>query len=68
MGTFFLEGVIMLRVPVHCYSRIVGYYSEVKGWNNAKQEEFKNRKTYKLEVAIERMDIEDGRNKKSTSK
>ena len=31
------------------YSRITGYYRPVKNWNNGKQEEFKERKTYEIE-------------------
>ena len=30
------------------YSRITGYYRPVKNWNNGKQEEFKDRKTYNV--------------------
>lgn len=30
------------------YSRIVGYYRPVKCWNNGKMEEYKNRKTFKI--------------------
>ncbi len=30
------------------YSRITGYYRPVKNWNNGKQEEFKERKTYEI--------------------
>lgn len=29
------------------YSRIVGYYRNVKNWNTGKKQEFKERKTYK---------------------
>lgn len=31
------------------YSRIVGYLRPVNNWNNAKQEEFKNRKYFNIE-------------------
>ena len=30
------------------YSRVVGYLRPVKQWNDGKQEEFKERKTFKL--------------------
>jgi ribonucleoside-triphosphate reductase (formate) len=33
--------------PVECYSRVTGYLTPVKQWNDAKTEEFKNRKTFK---------------------
>ena len=32
-------------VPCEVWSRVVGYYRPVKGWNEGKQEEFKDRKT-----------------------
>jgi ribonucleoside-triphosphate reductase len=34
--------------PVECFSRIVGYYRKVSSWNISKQEEFKNRRLFKL--------------------
>lgn len=34
--------------PCDIYSRVVGFYRPVNGWNNAKQEEFKLRKEYKM--------------------
>lgn len=30
------------------YSRIVGYHSPVKQWNEGKKEEFKNRETFRV--------------------
>lgn len=30
------------------YSRVVGFFSNTKQWNNGKQEEFKDRETYNL--------------------
>ena len=38
------------RVPVECYSRIVGYMRPIKSWNPAKQEEFKDRQVYDVPV------------------
>jgi len=32
------------KVPVECYSRVVGYFRPVEQWNKGKQEEFKDRK------------------------
>jgi ribonucleoside-triphosphate reductase len=34
------------------YSRITGYYRPVQHWNNGKQQEFKQRKTYSLEEGV----------------
>jgi ribonucleoside-triphosphate reductase len=34
--------------PCEVYSRIVGYLRQVQQWNKGKQEEFKNRKTFKI--------------------
>jgi ribonucleoside-triphosphate reductase len=31
------------------YSRVVGYLSPIQGWNKAKREEFKDRKTFNLD-------------------
>jgi len=33
------------KIPVECYSRIVGYFRPVKQWNEGKKEEFKERVT-----------------------
>lgn len=38
----------MKKVPVEVYSRVVGYYRPVKQWNRGKQEEFKERKEFKI--------------------
>ncbi len=35
-------------VPCEVYSRVVGYYRPVQSWNEGKQEEFKERKTFKV--------------------
>ncbi len=36
------------------YSRVVGFYTEVAGWNLGKTEEFKERVPYSVEKAIEK--------------
>jgi len=36
----------MKKVPCEVYSRVVGYFRPVDQWNPAKQEEFKERKTF----------------------
>ena len=35
------------RTPCEVYSRVVGYLRPVQQWNDGKQAEFQNRKTYK---------------------
>lgn len=35
------------RQRTEIYSRITGYLRPIKQWNDAKQEEFKDRKTFK---------------------
>lgn len=47
-----------VKVPTLVYSRVVGYYSSTNLWNIGKQQEFKDRKVYKVDKAIERMDNE----------
>jgi len=39
----------LLIVPCEVYSRIVGYLRPVQNWNKGKQQEFKERQTYKVE-------------------
>jgi len=38
-----------LKVPVEVYSRVVGYFRPVNQWNKGKQQEFRERKEYKIE-------------------
>ena len=35
-------------MPCECYSRVTGYYRPVSNWNKGKQEEFKERKRFKV--------------------
>jgi anaerobic ribonucleoside-triphosphate reductase len=37
------------KVPCEVYSRVVGYLRPVKNWNAGKKQEFKERKTFKVE-------------------
>ena len=37
-----------LVMPCEVYSRVVGYYRPVQSWNEGKQEEFKDRKMFKI--------------------
>lgn len=39
------------RIPTEQYSRVVGYLRPVSQWNIGKQEEFRERKTYKIQEA-----------------
>ena len=32
-----------VKIPVECYSRIVGYFRPTSQWNNGKKEEFSER-------------------------
>ena len=45
---FIREGKKIMRQPVECYSRVVGYLSPVHRWNNGKKEEFHDRLNYKI--------------------
>jgi ribonucleoside-triphosphate reductase len=40
----------VIEQPCEVYSRVVGYLRPVQQWNDSKQEEFKDRKEYKLET------------------
>ena len=40
---------IKKRQPCEVYSRVTGYLRPVKQWNDAKQTEFFDRKTFKME-------------------
>lgn len=35
---------------VEVFSRVTGFFRPVQSWNKGKTEEFKNRKTYKMET------------------
>ena len=36
------------KCVVEVYSRVTGFFRPVQDWNKGKKEEFKDRKTYKL--------------------
>ncbi len=42
-----------LRVPCEVYSRIVGYLRPVQNWHQGKQQEFRERKTFRTPEVIE---------------
>ena len=37
-----------VKVPCEVYSRIVGYLRPVQAWNTGKQQEFSERRTFKI--------------------
>lgn len=39
----------VLKVPCEVYSRIVGYLRPIQNWHKGKRQEFKDRKTFKLQ-------------------
>lgn len=43
------------KVPVEVYSRVVGYFRPVNGWNKGKQEEFRLRKTADVKEVLEQL-------------
>lgn len=47
---------VQRKVPVITYSRVVGYFSPVQGWNKGKKEEFSQRKTMTAERIRERIE------------
>jgi ribonucleoside-triphosphate reductase len=48
--------VIIIKIPVECYSRVVGYFRPVNQWNKGKKEEFAERVPYKIEPEEKRND------------
>ncbi len=42
------------KIPCEVYSRIVGYLRPVQNWNKGKRQEFKDRQTYRVEMAGEK--------------
>ena len=36
------------------YSRVTGFYRPIQAWNNGKQQEFKDRKTFNIETITEK--------------
>ena len=39
-------------IPCEVYSRVVGYFRPVQNWNPGKQQEFKERKTVKIDSYV----------------
>ena len=46
----------MKRIPVECYSRVVGYFRPIKQFNIGKQEEFYDRKVSDPKQVIKQME------------
>ena len=42
--------MLILKIPVVVYSRVVGYFRPVNQWNKGKREEFAERVPYKIET------------------
>ena len=42
-----------IKIPCEVYSRVVGYLRPVQNWNSGKQQEFIDRKTFRLAKMIE---------------
>ncbi len=38
-----------IKIPCEVYSRIVGYLRPIQNWNKGKQQEFKERKTFRVD-------------------
>ncbi|HDZ54138.1 MAG TPA: ribonucleoside triphosphate reductase [Candidatus Nealsonbacteria bacterium] len=50
----------IIKQPCEVYSRIVGYLRPVKQWNKGKQEEFNQRKEFKIKPAISQSELAKG--------
>jgi hypothetical protein len=47
------------RIPVECYSRIVGYLMPLENWNEGKRQEWKERKAFvmpKADITLKEQD------------
>ena len=51
------ETTTVLKVPVLCYSRVVGYLSPVSNWHRGKRQEFKERVPFDVKELLERPDL-----------
>jgi anaerobic ribonucleoside-triphosphate reductase len=40
------------KIPVECYSRVVGYFRPVAQWNKGMKAQFEDRKMYSLKKAL----------------
>ena len=46
------EGTAEARVPCEVYSRIVGYLTNIGGWNVGKQQEFEDRRVFDVSEVL----------------
>jgi len=46
------EAAPQRRIPCEVYSRIVGYLRPVQNWHRGKQQEFKERRTFRVPEAV----------------
>ena len=44
--------MIEIKIPVECYTRVVGFYRPVSQFNRGKAEEFSERVTYRIPESI----------------
>jgi len=42
----------LIKIPVECYSRVVGYFRPVNQWNAGKKEEFADREMLKYKERL----------------
>lgn len=48
-----VEETEVKKVPCEVYSRVVGYLRPVGNWHEGKQQEFRERKTFKIPEALQ---------------
>ena len=49
-----IQTKVKVKVPCEVYSRIVGYLRPVQNWHQGKQQEFAERKTFRVSKAVYR--------------
>ena len=52
------------KIPVECYSRIVGYLRPTSAWNDGKKQEFADRVTFDVGPIIAPQDAADATSRK----
>jgi anaerobic ribonucleoside-triphosphate reductase len=53
------NGTAIRVMPCEVFSRIVGYYRPVQGWNDGKRAEYRDRKMVDLKPMIAEIEKED---------
>jgi ribonucleoside-triphosphate reductase len=56
-GEHFFCPQCAIKQPCEVYSRIVGYLRPVSQWNTGKQEEFKDRKEFKIKIKTRKTEL-----------